>query len=183
MTATILVRGPMRLGKFVQQQFAAIVDGRNFQVRAFFFAKNLPRHDVGVVLHGGDEHFVACADVDAAVGLRDEVDGLGCAADEDNFARVGCVDELLDRFSRSIVRLGCAHAERVHAAMNVGVQVIVIIRDGVENDLWLLRSGAVVKIDQRLAVDALGKDGEVSADFCDIEARGDCDEAARGSGS
>src|ERR1700733_9774447 len=126
-------------------------------MRPFFLAKNLPRHDVGVVLHGGDEHFISSADMDAAIGLRDEVDGLSCAADENNLARVGCVDELL---------------ERVHTAMNVGVQVIVIVCDGVENYLRLLRCGAVVKINQRLAVDSLGKDGEVSADFCDIETRG-----------
>jgi hypothetical protein len=62
-TATILVRGPNQPGKFVEHQLAAIVDGRDLQVRAFFFAENLPRDDVRVVLHGRDEDFVACADV------------------------------------------------------------------------------------------------------------------------
>ncbi len=157
-------------GKFIEHQLAAIVDGRNLQLRAFFLAQNLPGHDVGVVLHGGDEHFVASADVDAAVGLRNEVDGLGSAADKDDFARVGGVQKFPHRLARRIVRLGCAHAERVNAAMNVGVHVVVVIRDGIEDNLRLLRSGSVIEIDQRFAVDALSEDGEVGANPGEIEA-------------
>ena len=77
---------PEQLREFVEQQLAAIVDRGDAQLRALFFAQHLPGHDVGVVLHGGDQDFVACADVLAAVGLRDQVDAFGGAADENNFA-------------------------------------------------------------------------------------------------
>ena len=84
-----------QLLKFLQQQLAAIVDGRNPQPCALLFAQDLPGHDVGVMLHGGDEHFVAGANVSAAVGLRHEVDAFRRAADEDDLARVGGVEETL----------------------------------------------------------------------------------------
>ena len=80
-----------QLRKFVQQQLAAIVDRHDAQLRALLFAEHLPRHDVGVVLHGGDQHFIARADMRAAVGLRDQVDGLGGAAHKDDFALVGAL--------------------------------------------------------------------------------------------
>ena len=78
---------PEQLLEFIQQQFAAIVDGSDAQFRALLIAQHLPGNDVGVVLHGGDEHFIACADVLPPVGLRHEVDGLGGAAHEDDLAR------------------------------------------------------------------------------------------------
>jgi hypothetical protein len=68
--------------------------------------------------------------LDAAVGLRDEVDGLGCAADKDDFARISGVQELPHRLPRRIVRLSGAHAERVNTAMNVGVAC------GCSNSRW-----------------------------------------------
>ena len=109
-------------------ELAAIVDGSDAQLRAFFLAEHLPRHDVGVVLHGGDEHFVAGADVRAAVGLRDQVDGLGGAADEDDLARVGGVDEV-PAPSRAPPRAPRWRATLsvMHAAMNVGVVVLVVV--------------------------------------------------------
>ena len=58
----------------------------------------------------------------------------------------------------------------VNAAMDVGVHVLVVARDGVDDDLRLLRSGGVVQIDQRLAVDPLGEDGKIGADPGEIEA-------------
>ncbi len=78
--------GPEQLLEFVEQQFAAIIDGSHAQLRAFFVAKHLPGNDVGVVLHRGDEHFIAAADVLAPIGLRHKVDGLGGAAHKDDLA-------------------------------------------------------------------------------------------------
>ncbi len=162
-----------QLFKLVQHQFAAIVDGRDPQARALFFAKNLPRHNVRVVLHGRDQHLVARADVRASIGLRHQVDGLRRPAHKDNLARIGGVHEPPHRLPRGVVRLGSAHAQRVHPAMNVGVQMFVVMRDGVENHARLLRSGRVVEIDEGLAVHKLGEDWEVGANLREIEARGD----------
>ena len=92
-------------GKFFEFKLAAVVDGRNAEMRAFFLAQNLPRHNVGVMLHGRDENFIAGADMGAAVALRHEIDGLGGAADEDDLARVGSVEEAAHGFARRLGRL------------------------------------------------------------------------------
>ena len=62
---------PQQFFKFVKQQLAVIIDGNNLKLGAFFFAQNLPGHDIRVMLHGSDEHFVSSANLDASVSLRD----------------------------------------------------------------------------------------------------------------
>ncbi len=68
----------------LEDDLAAIVDRRDPQARALLGAELLPGDDVGVVLEPGDDDLVARADVAPAPALRDEVDRLGRAADEDD---------------------------------------------------------------------------------------------------
>ena len=88
----------------VEAQLAGVRHRDHTQACALLLAEDLPRHDVRVMLHLGDDDLVAGADVRAAVGLGDEVDGLGRAADEDDLLRVGRVEEPPDRFARRLVR-------------------------------------------------------------------------------
>ena len=62
-TATIFVRGPSSFSNSSSSSSPRSSMGATRSVRALFFAEHLPGHDVGVVLHGGDQHFVARADV------------------------------------------------------------------------------------------------------------------------
>ena len=50
----------------------------------------------------------------------------------------------------------------MHAAMNVGVVVLVVARDRVDHRLRLLRRGGVVEVDQRLAVNLLLENREIA---------------------
>ena len=127
-TATSFVRGPSSFANSSSIKLAAIVDGSDAQLRALFVAQHLPGHDVRVVLHGGDQDFVAGGDVRAAVGLRDEVDAFGGAAHEDDFARVRGVQEFLRGPARRFVFFGRMLGEEMHAAMNVGVGSLVVAR-------------------------------------------------------
>ena len=79
--------------ELVEHQLAAIVDRRDAQPRPALLAQQLPRHDVRVVLHRRDEHFVSGADVRPPEGMRDEVDALGRVAGEDDLAFVRRVEE------------------------------------------------------------------------------------------
>ena len=88
-TATSFVRGPSRRCELVQHQLAAIVDRHDLQHGARLLAQHLPRDDVGVVLHRGDQDLVAGPTVRRAIALRDQVDGLGRAADEDDLFAFG----------------------------------------------------------------------------------------------
>ena len=155
---------------FIEQQFAALVDGRDAQDGLFFLAQNLPGHDVGVVLHGGDDDFVAGLDMSAAIGVGDQVDALGDAADEDDLAPVGGIEEALDLDAGLFVMAGGTLAQLMHAAMDVGIIRLVELVHGVENALRLLGGGGVIEIDQRFAVDALVQHGELQARIARVDA-------------
>src|SRR5439155_25917693 len=87
---------PQQFFKFVKQQLALIIDGSNLKLGAFFFAQNLPGHDIRVMLHGSDEHFVSSANLAAPVSWRDQVDGSGCAPNKNDLARTGAIDQSLN---------------------------------------------------------------------------------------
>ena len=75
------------------------------------------------------------------------------------------------RLPRLVVRLGGAHAQRVYAAMDVGIVVLVITHQRVDDRARLLRSGCAIQIDQLVAVDLLVKDGEIALDPFNIQRR------------
>src|SRR5216684_7973581 len=77
--------------KVFEQQLAAVADWCNSQPCTLLFAQDLPGHNVGVMLHGGDEHFVAGVNVSAAVGLRHEVDTFRGATNKDDLARISAL--------------------------------------------------------------------------------------------
>ena len=84
-------------------------------------------------------------------------------------SRLSRIHKTPHRFPRRIVRLGSAHAQRVYAAMDVGVIVLIVVRNGVNHSARFLRGGCVIQINQRLAVNLLGKNREIAADFSKIE--------------
>jgi hypothetical protein len=89
--------------------------------RADLFGEQLPRHDVRVMLQFADDDFIARADVFAAVTLRDEVDGLGGAADENDFLGVRRAEEFADLFAAGLKQFRRARGQRVRGAVDVGV--------------------------------------------------------------
>ena len=101
--------------------------------------------------------------------LRDEVDRLGRAAHEHDFLGVARVDEAAHVLARAFVGFGRALAERVDAAMHVGVIVLVVARDRLDHGARTLARRRVVQIHQRLAVDGLMQDREVAADRFYVE--------------
>jgi hypothetical protein len=56
--------------------------------------------------------------------------------------------------------------------MDVGVLVLVVVNDSVDDGARLLRRGAVVEVNEGLAVNGRGEDREVGADALDIERPG-----------
>jgi len=81
------------LEELLQLQLAAAVDRRHFQRAARLLAHHLPGDYVGVMLERADEDLVACPQARAGVGLRDQVDPLGGAADKNDLARRAGIDE------------------------------------------------------------------------------------------
>ena len=65
-----------QLFELVHLQLAAVVDGRNAETGVCLLAQQLPRDDVRMVLHMGDENLVPRADVLTTEALRHEIDAF-----------------------------------------------------------------------------------------------------------
>ena len=89
------------------------------QLDAALGGEDVPRHDVGVVLHLGEHDDVALAQVRAAPRVGDEVEPLGGVLREDHLALARRVDEPLHLQPRGLVGLGRLAGELVHAAVHV----------------------------------------------------------------
>ena len=100
-------------------------------------------------------------DVGVAPTAGHQVDAGGGAGGEDDFAGVLGADERADFFAGLFVLLGAAFAERVDAAVDVGVIALVHAAEHVDHLPRPLRAGGVVEEDERvIAVDGLLQDRE-----------------------
>ena len=108
--------------EFVDQEGAVVGDRRPFDDGALPLAEEIPRHDVGVVLHDREDDLVALAEVHA-VGGRDEVDRLGGVPGEDDLVGMRGIEEAAHDLARLLVFLGRGIGQEVQPAMDVGVFV------------------------------------------------------------
>ncbi len=98
--ATSLGARRQQLLEFVDEEIALVVDRRPFDHRALALAQEMPRHDVGVVLHDREHDLVAGLDALAAERIGDEVDRLGGVAGEDDLFLAPGIEEAAT-FSRA----------------------------------------------------------------------------------
>ena len=148
----------------VENQLAIIGDRDVLQNCAGALGELLPGHQIRMVLHRGDEDFVAGFDVGVAPTASDEVDASGRARGEDDFERLFCADECADFFAGRFVLIGAPFAKRVDAAVDVRVIVLVHAAKNVDHLLRSLRAGSVIEKHQRMiAVDGLLENGEIRA--------------------
>ena len=153
---------------FIQEQLAAVVHGDDAKHDAAPGGLQLPGDDVAVMLHGRDDDFVASLHLRLAEGGGQEVDALRGAAGEDDFVRRAGVDKPTHGLAAGFVQFGGLLGEEVYAPVHVGIGVIVFIGNGLDHLPGFLRGGAVVEVDQRLAVDGAAEDREVGAYLVDV---------------
>jgi hypothetical protein len=161
----------------VEVDHAATVDRHDLEDGAGLFAQQLPRHDVGMVLEPRDQYLVAGTQPRAAVSLRHEVDRLGRAAHEHDLARRPRPQEAAHFLTRTLEQVGCLLRQRVHAAMHVGMMALGVVAFRLDHGPRALAGGAVVQVDQRLAVHAALQDREVGANALHVQR---CDAARFG---
>ena len=111
----------------VQQDLAGVIHWHNFQARALFGSQLLPGNNIGVMLQPSDQDFVTRTDVLPAPTLRNQIDSLSGAADEDDFLRGRRVQEPAHLVSGLLVRIRGARGKLVGGAMNIRVLVFVEI--------------------------------------------------------
>ncbi len=85
-----------------------------------------------MVLHHRKHDFVALADMGEAEARGDQIDRLGRRTREDDFLARGGVEEAAHALARRFVGLGRGIGEIMQAAMNVGVFVLVGVRQALD---------------------------------------------------
>ena len=137
--------------EFVHAEVALLIDADPFQHRALALPQEMPGHDVGVMLHDGEDDLVPLADGLTQRG-RHKVQGLGRRPREDDLVGGGGVEEGAGLLARALESLGRGVGEIVQAAMDIRVFVLVGIDHAVDDRARLLRRGGVVEIDKLLAI-------------------------------
>ena len=151
------------VAKCLHVQLAALIDGDDTQFYIFTTLQQLPRNNVGVVLHRGNNHLVAIVQKCFAKGVCHKVYRLGSTACEDYLVAVLCIDKALYSFAGILVCIGSLLAQRVHTAVHIGVYATVAIGNAIDDTLRVLRCGSVVEVYEGLAVYLSTEYGELCA--------------------
>src|SRR5207237_9840222 len=84
---------------------------------------------------------------------------------------MGGIDESLNPPAGPLVLSRRMFGKKMHAAMDVGIPLLVIAGDGLDDSSRLLRSGGVIEVHQFLAADLSREDGEIPPNLLDIRSR------------
>ena len=126
--------------------------------------QQLPGHQVAVVLHHGEEHFIALAEIGISPGASHKVDRLTGIAREDDLAGAGGGNETRCGRARRLKRFGRPGAELMGAAVHIGVISAVVMLKRFEHHPGFLAGGGVIEIDQGRPIrGGLGQDREIGA--------------------
>ena len=136
----------------IEAEDAVVGDRDELEVGVLLLDQELPRDEVRVVLHLGQDDDVAAIDVLATPRIRDEVDRLGRVAGEHDLVRVRGVDEPGDAGAGRFIGRRGPLADLVDPAVDVRVVLAVVGIHGVNHGLRLLARGRRVEIDERLSV-------------------------------
>ena len=105
----------------------------------------LPRNQIGVVLHDGDDDLVTRFEHCGRKALGDQVERFARVAGEDDLVGVGGADEVGDLLAHLRDSLGGLDGQRVQAAQGVGVHALVEVALGVEHAGRALRGGGAIE--------------------------------------
>ncbi len=157
----------------VEHQTTGAVDRDVPQVEpAELLGEDHPGHDVGVVLHLGQEHGIAGSQVGAAPGLGHQVERLRRVLGEDHLVRrVRRADEASGRHAGPLVQGGGLLGGGVDAAVHVGVRRLVVVGHGADDGPGLQRGGGGIEIYDRPAVHRARQQRKVLAQRLDVEWR------------
>ena len=93
-----------------------------------------------------------------------EVDALGGATGKDNLLVVAGIDEGLHLTAHGLVAVGGGSRKMMGAAMDIAIEMTIVVVDSLDDTQRLLRSGGIVEVDQRMAVDDGIEDGDLGSD-------------------
>jgi len=142
---------------------------RDADSRSGLGSHHLPRHDVGVVLHLGQQDLVSCLEIGSPPACGDQVDALGAAANEDDLLVALGVEELSDSPPRLLEGRRRALAQRVHAAVHVAVVLGIVAGNAFDHSTRFVGRRRVIQIHEWSAVHVLVERRELPPDLLDVE--------------
>ena len=154
-------------GELVLPEAAALVDVDPFDPGALLGGEDLPGDDVGVVLEDREHDQVALAEVLPAPAVGDQVDALGGSPGEYDLPRRAGVDVALGLLPGRLVALGSDLTDPVGAAVDVGVELCVVLVHRGQHLARPLRGVGAVEVD-----DPGLEDREVPPDLVRVEPGG-----------
>ena len=143
-----------------------VSDRKNTNLNALPLLEQLPRNDVAVVLHLGDEDFVAFLHTGLAETGGYEIDALRSASGEDDFTRRTGIEKAAHRLASLFVEVGSLLGKEMNTTVDVGIHIIVFFRHRLNHLARFLRRGCIIEVDQGVLVVYLTRqDGEVFSQF------------------
>ena len=147
-----------------QRDLALGVTFQELQGRAVPLGGLEPGEKVAVVLHDGDDHFVAGLEQQLGQAVGGQVQALAGVAGEDDLTGAFRVDELGNGLAGGLIALRGPLGQVVDAPEGVGVVVAVKLTHGVQNSVRLLGGGGVVQVDHGV----VAEEGKVLANLQDL---------------
>ena len=153
---------PLRqqLREEVQPEVSGTVHGQHLERGALAPAKELPGHDVGMVLRLADQDLVAGVHEGLPEAEGDEVDGGRGAGREDDFLAEFRVQIRADGVPRGFIFGRGQRGRMMDRTVQVGVVFLRHFGPLADDAAGPLGRGRIVQIDKRFAVDRLRKGGE-----------------------
>src|SRR5437773_7021394 len=99
----------------LHEELSPVVDRRDAEAGALLFAKDLPRNNIGMVFHLGNEDLITRPDMLAPKAAGYQIDALRGAPHEDNLPSLRRIDELLYLDPRILVSPRGSFTESVHS--------------------------------------------------------------------
>ena len=144
----------------------------SFHRGALLGSNHLPGHDIGMVLHGGDQHPVTWLQIDPPPGSRDQVQAFSGAFGPDNLARFGSIDKGRHLATRVLEFFRRTLSQGMRTTVHIAVVVAVIIDNRLDYRFGLLRGRCVIQIHQRMAIDLLVQNREIRANTLGVKSVG-----------
>ena len=147
----------------IQQKLASVIHRNDFNGNPPLGSQQLPGNDIAVMLHNGENHLIPLLHKLFTEAGHKQIDTFRRTAGKDDFIRTAGIDKLPHRLTRRLVQLRSLLRKEMHTTMHIGVDRIVLVRNGVHHLTGLLRSRTVIKVNQRLTIYLTGKYRKISS--------------------
>ena len=148
---------------FILQKLPLVIHRNDLNGDAFFSSQQLPGNDIAVMLHDGKNHLIPLLHKFIAETGYKQVDTFRRTAGKDYFIRAAGIDKLPHRLTRCLVQLRSLLRKKMHTAMHIGIDRIVLVRNGIYHLTGFLCGRTVIKVNQRLTIYFTRKYREISS--------------------